>query len=118
MSELSYLTVTQHGEVAVVGFKDAAILDAYHIDAISQELFALIDRQNLHKMAIDLSTISMISSQSLGVFLQMRQKLETLGGRIVLCGIDPKLYRVFKITNLISVFQFYDNTELAVKSFP
>ena len=69
------------------------------------------------QIAIDLSTIQMISSQTLGVFLKMRQKMEPLGGRLVICGIDPKLYRVFKITNLTSVFQFYDDRDSAVQSF-
>lgn len=117
MSELSHLTVNQEKEVALVGFKDATILDAYHVDAVSKELFALIEERHYQRIAIDMSTIQMISSQTLGVFLQMRQKMEPLGGRMVICGIDPKLYRVFKITNLTSVFQFYEDRDSAVQSF-
>ena len=117
MFDLSHLTVNQQDEVAVIRFNDAAILDASHIDAVSQELFDLIDKQNLRQMAIDMSSVQLISSRTLGVFLKMRQQIDSLGGRMVLCGIDPKLYRVFKITNLISVFQFYDDTDSAVQSF-
>ena len=117
MNDLSHLTIDQQDEVAIVRFNDATILDASQIDAVSRELFGLIDKQNLRKIAIDMSSLQMISSQTLGVFLKMRQNIDDLGGRMVFCGIDPKLYRVFKITNLISVFQFYDDADLAVQSF-
>ena len=38
--------------------------------------------------------------EALSVLLTVRQKLEPLAGKIVISGINPALYRVFKITNL------------------
>ena len=38
------------------------------------------------------------------------------GGKMVLSGIDPRLYRVFKITHLKDLFEFYENSQAAIQS--
>ncbi len=117
MTEESQLTVTQHDEVSLIGFSEATVLDAYHVGQVSKELYALIEKQGLRKMILDLSSIKMLSSQTLGVFLSMRQKLDQVGGKMVLSGIDPRLYRVFKITHLKDLFEFYETSQAAIQSF-
>jgi anti-sigma B factor antagonist len=111
------LIVELVNDVAVVGFGDAMILDAYHVQQVTDALYALIEKQGHSRLVIDLATIRMLSSQTLGVLLNMRQKLEPLNGRMVIAGIDPKLYRVFKVTSLDHIFDFYPTRDDAVKSF-
>ena len=117
MSEEAKLTVTQHDDVSVVDFCEATILDAYHVDQISKELYALVEVQKSRKIVLDLATIKMLSSQTLGVFLNMRKKLSELGGTMVFAGVDPRLYRVFKVTNLQALFEFFEDRDTAVQSF-
>lgn len=115
--EESQLTVTQQDGVSLVCFREASVLDAYHVGQVSKDLYALIEKQGLRKLVLDLSSIKMLSSQTLGVLLNMRQKLDQLGGKMVLSGIDPRLYRVFKITHLKDLFEFYETNEEAIASF-
>ena len=115
MTEESQLIVEQAGEVSIVGFSEPTLLDAYHVNESAKELYNLIEKQGHRWIVLDLSTIKMLSSQTLGVFLNTRHKLEKLGGKVVISGIDPKLSRVFKITNLDSVFEFFANTSLAIE---
>jgi len=117
MNEESQLTVTQQDGVSLVNFREASVLDAYHVGLVSKDLYALIEKQGLRKLVLDLSSIKMLSSQTLGVLLNMRQKLDQLGGKMVLSGIDPRLYRVFKITHLKDLFEFYETNEEAIASF-
>jgi len=116
MSQESHLVLTREKDVTVVGFAEATLLDAYHVGEVSRELYALVEEAGHRKIVLDLSEIRMLSSQTLGVLLNMRQKLDPLGGKMVISGIDPKLYRVFKVTNLQNVFEFFDNRADAVKS--
>jgi anti-sigma B factor antagonist len=117
MAEQMKLIVEKENDVVVVGFGDAMILDAYHVQSVSAALYALIEKQGFTRLVLDLGTIKMLSSQTLGVFLNMRQKLEPLSGRMVFSGIDPQLYRVFKVTSLDRIFNFYPTRAEAVKSF-
>ena len=114
MTDESQLVLEPDGEVTVVGFSEPTLLDAYHVNESAKELYELIEKQGHRWIVLDLSTVKMLSSQSLGVFLSIRQKLEHLGGKIVISGIDPRLSRVFKITNLESVFEFFPDIPSAV----
>ena len=85
MVEKSHLVLTQEAGVTVVSFREPTILDAYHVNEIAKELYALVSKASdddsqecHHKIVLDLSSIKMLSSQSLGVFLTMRQKREII----------------------------------------
>jgi len=114
MAEQRRLIVSQENDVTVVDFSDATSLDAYHIDEISKDLFALVDDKNIGKIVLDLATIKMLSSQTLGVFLTMRKKLSETDRKMAFAGVDPRLYRVFKVTNLQSLFEFFEDRAAAV----
>ena len=116
MTEKSLLALTRQNDVTVVGFNEPNLLDAYHIEETAPQLYRLIDQDNHRLIVLDLAHISMISSQSLGVFLNMKQKLDQQDGKMAISGIDPGLSRVFKITKLQDVFEFFNDTNAAVNS--
>jgi len=114
MPDESSLKITEQDGISVIGFANAAALNAYCVADTAKELYTLIDKFGRRLLVLDLSTVQMLSSQSLGVFLTMKEKLKPLDGKVAISGIDPKLYRVFKITKLQEVFEFFDNVETAV----
>ena len=117
MTKQAHLVVTEEKGISVVSFAQPTLMDAYHVSEVETELGALVKKGHLRKIVLDFSSLGMLSSRALGVLLTIRQMLEKLGGKMVICGIDPKLYRVFKITNLQSVFEFFDDRTSAVESF-
>ena len=116
MADKSHLVLTHQGDVTIVGFKEPTILDAYHVKNVSEQLYDLIDKDNLQLIVLDFSTIKMLSSQTLSILLKMREKLDAIEGKMVISGIEPSLYRVVKITNLENIFSFFNDTDTAVKS--
>ena len=114
LTEVSRLILKQDGEVTIVGFSEPNLLDAYHVNDCAKELYELIEKRGHRRIVLDLATVTMLSSQSLGVFLNIRHKLDALEGKVAISGIDPRLSRVFKITNLQSVFDFFPDTSAAV----
>ena len=116
MTEKSLLAVTRQNDVTVVGFNEPHLLDAYHVEDTAPQLYQLIEQDNHRLIVLDLSNISMISSQALGVFLNMKQKLDQRDGKMAISGIDPALSRVFKITRLQDVFKFFNQIPAAVNS--
>lgn len=114
MSDNKHLTVITQDGVNVICFNEPTMLSAYHVGQAGQELTQLVENRGLRVLVIDLASIKMISSQSLSVFLSIHQKVNELGGRMALSGIDPKLYRVFKVTSLQNVFEFFPDVAAAV----
>ncbi len=115
MAQSELLTVETRGAVTLVGFTQGNLLDAYHIDQVGKELTVLVQKQQIRRLIVDLSTAKMISSKALSVFLNLHHMLKEHDGLIALCGIDPMLYRVFKVTRLQDVFTFYPSAEAAVE---
>jgi len=71
---------------------------------------------NKKNIIIDLSKVDWMNSVGLGMLISALTTVKNAGGRLVLANIS-KIESILTITRLISVFEHYDNRELAKKSF-
>src|SRR6266702_6832655 len=88
------------GEVTVVNFVDKKILDEQNIQIIGEQLFDLVDNQGKKKILLNFGNVEYMSSAALGKLITLNKKVQTAGGRLVLCNIDPQIREVFEITKL------------------
>lgn len=114
ISDESNLLLNDHEGVTVVSFASPTALDAYHVPETARRLYDLVEKQRKKLLVLDFSQVRMISSQSLGVLLNLQHKLLPLQGRLAIAGLEPKLSRVFKITRLESMFPFCPDVPHAV----
>ena len=108
--------ITSEGPVAVVAFKATSISDVEGIAAAAKQIKEFIDENHPNRIVFDFEQVKFFSSLVLGVLLNIRAKLETYNGEVVISAINPQLHRVFKITNLDSVFRFFPDKESAVRA--
>jgi anti-anti-sigma factor len=73
------------------------------------------DHQPRH-LVVDFSSVRFFSSQMLGLLVDVWRKLHDCGGAVAVCGINPQLTRVFRITNLDKLFSFYETVEQAINA--
>jgi anti-sigma B factor antagonist len=111
----SSLKILEAEGVTTVGFRDASILDVLTIQKIGNELYNIVENDGAKKVLLDFGDVRFLSSQALGVLLTLRRKADKAGAKVVLARIRPELARVFKITNLDRLFEFYDSTEKAAE---
>ena len=105
------------GDVTVVDLRSASILDGMAIEEVGKSLFELVDEQARRKIVLDFSQVRLLSSMMLGVLVRLQKRAEGIKGRIVLCGLRPDLMKVFKITRLNKLFEFYKDENAALNSF-
>ena len=105
------------GGVTIVNFTEASILDAAVISAIGEQLYELVDQQDRRKLVLDFEKVRFLSSQALGVLINLRKKVDAAKGTLLLCAMRPELLKLFKISNLHKLFKFHDNEEQALNSF-
>lgn len=117
MSGDSRLLVQGIGDVTIINFQDASILDTLLIQKIAAELYGLVDEKAKRKIILDFTTVKYMASQTLGVLLTLQKKARTLKGRVVFCSLKPDLMKVFKITGLEKMFEFYDDETKALDAF-
>ena len=111
------LAVTEIDGVTVVAIPNGCMLDGEAIQAVGKKLFDLIDNDHKTKLLLDFADIRFMSSQALGVLITLRRKAERGGTTIVLTAIREKLMRVFEITNLDKMFNFFENREAGLAHF-
>ena len=116
MDEKVGVEITSEGKAAVVAFHSASISGVEEIDIASKQIKKFIDKNHPNKLIFDFEGVKFFSSQVLGLLLDIRAKLKTCNGEVVISAINPQLHRVFKITNLDKIFRFFQDKDSAIKT--
>jgi len=116
MDEKISIGITSEENVAVVAFKTASISNVEEIAAASEQIKEFIEEKHPKEVVVDFGDVKFFSSQVLGLLLDIRAKLKTYDGEVVISAINPQLYRVFKITHLDKIFKFFPDKDDAIKA--
>ena len=116
MEEDLGLEIISQNDAAVVSFKATSISNYEGINSAGQKIREYVDKNKPAKMVFDFEQVKFFSSQVLGLLLEIRAKLQDLGGEVVISAIEPRLHRVFTITNLDKIFKFFPDKQSALKA--
>ena len=111
------LEVEDIGDVTVVNFTDRKILDEQNIQVIGEQLFSLVDEVGRRKILLNFGNVEYLSSAALAKLITLNKKLQQVGGRLILCNIDPQIYEVFEITKLNKLFNIQAEEQAALQAF-
>lgn len=110
------LEVEDIGDITVVNFVDKKILDEQNIQKIGEDLFSLVDEMGRRKLVLNFKNVEFLSSAALGKLITLNRKLQSAGGKLALCKIDPQIYEVFEITKLNKLFTIHKEEQEAIDS--
>ena len=114
----TYLDLKDAGEVLVVTFRQASILDQAVIDQIARELDqAELEAASNRKMLLDFQAVEFMSSAMLGKLIQLHKRCKADKTRLKLCGISKNPLDVFKITRLDKLFEIHKDAPTALATF-
>src|SRR5215510_5116139 len=100
----------------VIEFRTASLMDAATIEEIGRQLYHLVDAQDQRRIVMDFEKVQFISSQMIGVVMNMNKKLMALkNSKLILCGVTGKLLEVIKITRLDKILTIKPTQREAVK---
>jgi anti-sigma B factor antagonist len=96
-----HLTVQTIDKATVVEFRTPSLMDPLDLQTIGEHLYELVEQQDKRQIIMDFEKVQYLSSQAIGIVLNMNKKLGALkNSRLVLCGVGPKLMELVKITRL------------------
>ncbi len=110
----SRLLINDYAGVTVVTFTDSSILEAGAIDSIAKDLYHLVDAQAKLKVILDFSKVKTMSSQGLGMLINLNKKLAAIKGSLAMCGVRPEIRKLFTLTGLEKEFKFYADDKAAL----
>jgi anti-sigma B factor antagonist len=111
------LVVDEVGDITVVSFVDKKILDEQNIQMIGDDLFRLVDELGRRKVLLNFSNVEFMSSAALGKLIRLHQRLNSIGGKLVLCGISRSILEIFEITKLDKMLTIVKDEQTGLESF-
>lgn len=105
------------GDVTVVNFTDKKILDEQTIQVIGEQLFSLVEEVGRKKLLLNFSNVELLSSAALGKLVTLNRKIKDVGGKLVLCQINPNIFEVFEITKLNRIIEIRKDEQEGLQAF-
>ncbi len=111
-----FFMVEQVGGAVIVRFEVSTMLDAASIRDVAGDLYALVDQHAMSDLVLDLAGVRFLSSQALGMLVNLQRKIRAAGGHLVLTGANENIARMFRITRLDCLFTFYEQPQQALQA--
>jgi anti-sigma B factor antagonist len=94
----SSLNMQQHGEVRIITLSGGKVRVVE--DLMEAELEGLTKESRGGHLLLDFSKVEYITSDDLGVLINLHKRMQRLGGRLTLCNLNAQVYEVFTVTRL------------------
>lgn len=99
-----WFRVHQENAVRIVELALPQHLDSGEFDRLNDALLAQFADEPQGHWVIDLADLQYMGSSVLGLMVNIRQRVKEAGGRLVLCGMSPRLLRIFQTCCLERLF--------------
>ena len=110
------ISVEYAKNATIVTFTNEEILKEQDIQALQESIMSVAEQAERINMILDFCNVRFLSSAVLGLLIRVSKKIYERDGQLRLCNIDPKIYKIFKITRLTKVFDIYKNLDSATES--
>lgn len=89
--------------------------DATNAPGIESDLKVFLATTPVKKLVFDFSRTDYIASAGLKILLQVSRDCMKSGGRVVLAGLRPPVYRIFEMAGFTSIFSISPSREDAIQ---
>ena len=108
-------------EIKLIGEKKALLvrvkgeLDHHKAEKIRIAVDEEIRRTNAVNIIFDFSELSFMDSSGLGVIMGRYKKVRTLGGRIIIYGVNADILRIMEMSGLNRIIKLTPNFEKSIR---
>ena len=111
------ISVEYSENATVIAFTDEKILEEKDVQALQESIMSVIESASGGiKLILDFSNVQFLSSAVLGLLIRISKTVYERDGQLKLCSINPKIYKIFKITRLTKIFDIYKDIGSATES--
>jgi len=98
-------------DVTIVTFEEENILEDQQIRKLERALMPVIRENQQKRLVLNFAKVRFMSSAFLGLLVKVHKRTLDAGGRLQLYNLDPKIQKVFEITQLVKVFDIVRSEE-------
>jgi anti-anti-sigma factor len=111
MQSKEKITVENGTDVTIVTFEEENILEDQQIRKLERALLPVIRENQQKRLVLNFAKVKFMSSAFLGLLVKVHKRIAEAGGRLQLYNLDPKIQKVFEITQLVKVFDIVKSEE-------
>nr|WP_247681514.1 anti-sigma F factor antagonist [Paenibacillus sp. Marseille-P2973] len=106
------MEMERHRETLVVRL--VGELDHHTADDVRMTLDEEIGRGICRHLVLSLESLQFMDSSGIGVILGRYKLIKQKGGRMVVCGVNPPVYRLLEMSGLFKIMSVYENESTAL----
>ncbi len=91
-------------DVTLVTFTDENILEEQQIRRLERALLPVVRQNEQKRLVLNFQNVKFMSSSFLGLLVKIHKRVIEMDGRLQLFNLDPKIHKVFEITQLVKIF--------------
>ncbi len=84
-------------------------LDHHTAEKLKQQMEDKILKGNVQNIVLSLEHLHFMDSSGLGVILGRYKQITGRGGEMVVCSINPLIYRLFELSGLFKIIKIREN---------
>jgi stage II sporulation protein AA (anti-sigma F factor antagonist) len=108
------IELEQHKLALIVRLKGE--LDHHTADMVKARMEEALDTGQTNHIILSFKDLSFMDSSGLGVILGRYKQITAKGGRMVVCDVNPAVYRLFEMSGLFKILSIQENEKQALSS--
>lgn len=104
------------GEIIICSFDQISKLNAVNSESVKAGVGRFFDTAST-RLILDLENIGFIDSSGFGALLSIFKKARKNEGTFRICKLSPDVMALFKLLQLHTIFEIYENREECLKSY-
>ena len=90
-------------------------LDHHYAEIARTKIDDRIERDNVKKVILNFENVTFMDSSGIGVVIGRYKKLKCKSGTLCVANVRDSVNRVFELSGLFNVIDYYDNIPQALK---
>ncbi|MDF2961584.1 MAG: spoIIAA [Paenibacillus sp.] len=109
-----HIELKQQRKALIVRLKGE--LDHHTADMVRARMEEALEKGDTNHIILSLKELSFMDSSGLGVILGRYKQIVAKGGKMVVCDVNPSVYRLFEMSGLFKILSIQDNETQALSS--
>src|SRR5947209_20541444 len=98
----------------VISLDNPVALNDFRSNTFREALYAFVQSRSDPRIVVDLSGIDYLSSSGVAILVGLKQRIDLLRGKLVLCRVQPLVCDLLRVMRLNQYFNFADSESEAL----
>jgi stage II sporulation protein AA (anti-sigma F factor antagonist) len=108
------IEMEHHRKALIVRLKGE--LDHHTAEAVKAQMESAITKGEINHIVLSMKDLTFMDSSGIGVIIGRYKQITSKGGKMIVCDVNPAVYRLFELSGMFKILTFHENERLALSS--